>query len=306
MLSGGGGGGGGCSGGGGSGGGDATGGLNATCTVDLGAAPGGVSSAGDSVWASLPGRGMLVRIDATSGAATRIQVGGHPAAIAAGHDDVWVSGSDDGTLARLDPATGARRGAVSLPASPTAIAVDPRDGSVWTADAAGDLTHVTAAGTVIGTPIRINPAPSDIGWGEGWLWAVNGAARGLVRVGQTAIAFDTDPSPVSVTFDQGVWTGHANGSATRFDPRPGKLNVNAQISVASPNALDAVAADDPGTSLWAISKAAKTLYRISYAGPAVIGTLVFDSRPVSLAVAGGSAWVATADGKLVEVTAPGG
>ncbi len=157
---------------------------------------------------------------------------------------------------------------------------------------------------MIGTPARSDPAATSISWGEGWLWAANGAADGLVRVsldtsGSTA-AFPAGQRPVAVTLDQGVWIANANGHVTRFDPRPGKLRVNADIAVAPE--LDAIAATDPGPFVWAISKSQKTVYRITSTGqPAVTGTIVFNSPPVALAVDAHSVWVATQDRKVTQI-----
>ncbi len=275
--------------------------LKAARTVDLGGTPAQViSDQSGNLWASLPANGSLVRVDPSSGAATKVSVGGRPTAIANAAAGIWVTGSGYGPLALVNPENGGKLESVSVPGgTPTAIAVDGKDGSVWTANAAGDVTRVSAQGKVIGQAIPISPAPTDIGWGEGGLWVVNGEQ--LIRVGTTAQLMDSGVQPVSVTFNKGIWTGHANGDVTRFNPIT--TNVNATLSVSAPSAVDDVAATDPSTSVWAISKTARTVYEVHYASaPTVDGTLALTSTPISLAVSGGSAWVGTADGKLVEVT----
>ena len=155
-----------------------------------------------------------------------------------------------------------------------------------------------------GTPARSDPAPTSVAWGEGWLWAANGADNGLVRVslgtGASSTAYPAGPRPVAVALDQGVWIAHANGHVTRFDPRPGHLRVNADIAVAPE--LDALAATNRSRFVWAISKSAKKLYRITNTSkPAVTGTIVFASPPVALAVDAHSAWVARQDGKVTQI-----
>jgi hypothetical protein len=58
--------------------------------------------------------------------------------------------------------------------------------------------------------------------------------------------------------------------------------------------------------VFAIGKQAKTLYRISNAHqPSSTGTVAFRSAPLSLAVTDDSVWVATADGKLVQIASTG-
>jgi hypothetical protein len=139
--------------------------------------------------------------------------------------------------------------------------------------------------------------------GEGhWLWAVNGAPSGLVRVGSSGspTTFDTHAGPVAVTLDQGVWTAHTNGHVTRFDPRPGFLDVNTDTPVAPE--LDAIAAVENAPAVWTISKQTRTLYRLSTApGAPITGRVTFASAPVALAAMGGGVWVATQDGHAVEI-----
>ena len=280
-------------------------GLSASATVDLGGtATALTTNASGELFASLAGNGVLVRVAAGSGTLTQMPVGGTPTAIGAGTGGVWVSGSKYGPLALVNAQTGDKVEAVSLPGgSPIAISVEPDDGSVWTADASGNVTHVSQSGQLMGPSIPVSPPPVDISWGEGWLWAVTGDTPGLVRVGPPAQTFDSGQRPVSVTFNNGVWTAHASGHVTRFDPRLDKLDVNARVPVASPDSVDSIASvEDKSSPIWAISKAAKTLYRIRYAPHVVTGKVVFASSPVALAVSGGSAWVATADGKLIEIT----
>jgi hypothetical protein len=107
---------------------------------------------------------------------------------------------------------------------------------------------------------------------------------------------------VSVALDGGVWVAHAGGFLTRFDPRPGNLDVNVNITVAP--ALKQVAAVEGDPTVWAIGN--HTLYKISGARTAgnvrVTGTVTFRSPSVALAVSGPSAWVATADGELVRIS----
>jgi hypothetical protein len=157
---------------------------------------------------------------------------------------------------------------------------------------------------VIGTPAHSAPAATSIAWGEGWLWAVNGADNGLLRVSLgtdgSSTAFSVGPSPIAVTLDQGVWIARANGHVTRFDPRPGQRRVNADIAVAPE--LDAIAATDPSPFVWVMSKSQKTVYRVTNTSrPSVTGTIVFNSPPVALAVNANSLWVATQDGKITQI-----
>lgn len=274
-------------------------------TIDLGGTPGGLSvGASGNMWASLPDRGVVVRINPDTGRTTTFQVGGRPTAIAVGARGVWVADSVDWLIALLSDVTGAPRATSVLGSAPTAVAVDPNDGSAWVADSSGAINHVGFDGGIVGTPAQISPAASGIGWGEGWVWAVNRASEGLVRVslgGGPPTTFNAGPGPVAVTFNQGVWTAHSTGHVTRFDPRASVLEVNTDIFVAPE--LDAIRALESDPAVWAISKQARSLYRISTAmGAAVTGTVTFNSPPVALGVATRSIWVATQDGHLIQIS----
>jgi hypothetical protein len=102
-----------------------------------------------------------------------------------------------------------------------------------------------------------------------------------------------------VTLDQGVWTAHADGRVTRFNPQLAHLKVNAAVAVAPD--LAAIAATDSSPYVWTISASTKTLYRLANTGqPTVTGRVVFDSPPVALAVDEHSVWVAREDGKVTQ------
>ncbi|MBV9423230.1 MAG: CHAT domain-containing protein, partial [Solirubrobacterales bacterium] len=239
-------------------------GISEGRAISLGGRPGGVTAdPNGGAWVSLPDRGEVIRVDDATGQKQTFRVNGTPTAIAAGTDSIWVAGAGAGTLSRLNVVTGTPQQTHQLQSVPAAIAGNPSDGSACTAESSGTVTHIDSSGDVIGTPAKVSPAPKGVGCGEGWVWAVNDAQNGLVRVRQdgTTTMFDTRAAPVSVTFDQGVWTAHADGHVTRFDPRTGHLKVNANISVAPE--LDAIAARENDTSVWATSKQTMTLYRIS-------------------------------------------
>jgi serine/threonine protein kinase len=280
------------------------GGLTVGRTISVPSQPGSVSLGTRNVWVSLPGSGQLVRTNQTSGAPRIFPASGRPNGLAAGTRGLWVAATASSSLGQFNGDTGGQVAAVKLPGSPTALALDPPDSSAWVADSSGAISHVAIGPTVVGTAAHSQPAATGLAWGEGWLWAVNGSDKGLLRVSLgtdgSSTAFAVGPSPVGVTVDQGVWIAHANGHVSRFDPQSGHLGVNADIAVAPQ--LDGIAATDPGPFVWAISKSQKTVYRVtSTSQPAATGTIVFNSAPVALAVNAHSIWVATQDGKLTEI-----
>jgi hypothetical protein len=277
-------------------------GLSLGSTVPLGGKPAALSVGPQgNLWASYPDIGEVVRVGATANGTRRFIVGGHPGAIAAGHEGLWVAGSTAGPLARFNLRTGRLEQAVQLTSAPSVLALDRSDGSVWAIDSAGAAIHLSATGVTIGPPASIHPVPTAATAGEGnWLWAVNG---NLVRAGNGTQprVFDVRPDPVAVTLDQGVWTAHANGHVTRFNPIPQYLNVNTDVPVGPE--LDAISAVENSSAVWAISRQAKKLYRLSTAsGAPITGTVTFGSEPVAVAATDGGAWVATADGTVTQIS----
>jgi hypothetical protein len=287
------------------------GGLRIGRTIGLSSVAGSLSLGTRNLWISLPNRGELIRSTLKSGTRRTFRASGRPTALAAGTRALWVAPAASRSLAQFNGDSGAQVHTARLPGSPLAIALDQGDSTAWVADSSGAISHVDLGlpgigepAPVIGTPAHTSPAAMSIASGEGSLWAVNGAADGLVRVSLdgtgSSTAYRAGQRPVAVTLDQGVWIANANGHVTRFDPRPGQLRVNADIAIAPE--LDAIAATDPGPFVWAISKTQKTLYRVTNAGkPAVTGTIVFNSPPVAIAVHTNSVWVATQDHKIIEI-----
>ena len=279
-------------------------GLRAGQMIALPSAPGSISVGSRNVWISLPGKGELLRFNPLTGHRRVFRASGRPTAITAGFSALWVADTHARSLVQFNGDSGVRVASTSLAGTPTAVAVDQKDSSAWVADSSGAISHVALGGAMIGTPAHVTPAATSLAWGEGWVWATNGADNGLVRVGLgttgSSTAYATGPRPIAVALDQGVWTAHADGHVTRFDPQFDQLRVNANIGVAPQ--LDSIAATERSPFVWAISRRSMTLYRITNTtNPAVTGTVVFTSPPIALAAAPHSVWVATQHGKVIQI-----
>jgi hypothetical protein len=266
--------------------------------------PSSVSIGRRNVWISLPDSAELVRFNASTGDRRTFRATGSPTALVAGTRALWVADEGSRALDQFNGDSGARVAAAALPGTPTSTALDRDDSSAWVSDTSGAISHVALGGAVVGTPAHVNPAAMSIEWGEGWLWAANGSSNGLVRVSLSgsgsSTAYDVGSRPVAVALDQGVWTAHANGHVTRFDPRPGFLRVNADLPVAP--SLDAIAATEKSPFVWTMSRTARTVYRVTNTStPKVTGLIKFDSPPVALAVNANSVWVATQDGHVTQI-----
>ena len=230
------------------------GGLRVGTTIKLAGQPGGVSIGKRNVWTSVPDAGQLVRWTLASGAHATFKALGSPTSLSAGFRALWVAQSGADGLAQFNGDAGTQVGMTKLPGSPVATVFDQNDSSAWVADKSGAISHVAVGGQLVGTPGHSDPAATGIAWGEGWLWAANGAANGLVRVSLdgsgSSTAFAAGQHPVAVALNSGVWVANANGHVTRFNPQA--LKLTADLPVASQ--LDAIAATDPGRYVWAISK----------------------------------------------------
>ena len=279
-------------------------GLTRGWTIAVQGVPGSISVGSRNVWISLPDRGELVRFNPLTARRRVFPADGGPTAVAAGFSALWVAETETRVLAQYNGDSGERVRVTALGGTPMAVTVDQHDSSAWVADSSGAVSHVALGGGGIGSPARLSPAATSIAWGEGWVWATNRTHHGLIRVslGTTAssTSYDVGPQPVAVALDQGVWTAHATGHITRFNPIPDRLRVNADITL--PAELDAIAATEQSRFVWAISRRAKALYRITNtSSPTVTGTVTFRTPPVALAAAAGSVWVATQEGEVIQI-----
>lgn len=110
-------------------------------TIDVGAAPRGITSIGDAVWVTLRDDQEVVRIDAGDGTITdRVALDGRPWPIAAGNGAVWVADLD-GTISRIDADSTDVTGNANADPQPRGIAIT-RD-AVWITSQTGGLTRVT-------------------------------------------------------------------------------------------------------------------------------------------------------------------
>jgi hypothetical protein len=271
--------------------------------AELGGTPGGITvGASGGAWVTLPDDGEIVRI-LPGGGARRIHVGGHPNLIASGPSGLWLTDATTPQVAQYDAVSGTLHPAVTLPGIAKAITVD-HNGIAWVADSTGAVTPVGPGGPM--KPARVSPVPTDVGAGEGWVWAVNGDPKqGLVRLEpaiQSQTPFDAGPQPVSVTFDAGVWTAHPGGLVTRFDPRSQFQRVVERVAIPGGSDLDGIAAAEGGGDVWAISSSALSLYRIpAHGSPSVTGMVHFSSPPVDLSVSLHAVWVVTMDGHVTRI-----
>lgn len=148
------------------------------------------------------------------------------------------------------------------------------------------------------TSASLGAQVSGIALGDGQVWA---AAGKLVQIDPKTGAhrsFDAGPGAVSAAVDNGVWIAHPAGNLTRFTPKRG---VTANITVGAP--LAQVVTIKGGMAVWALGP--EGVYEVSPETFEIIGQAQFRSRPVGITLANRAAYVATSDGHLVRISAPG-
>jgi DNA-binding SARP family transcriptional activator len=129
-----------------------------------GIAPAGLAavgnSSGDTVWASEPSRGLVVRIDGNARRVVgRISVPGRPKRLAATEQAVWVIASGGGgSLWRIDPKTNAVVARIQLGLVPKRVVLGA--GSVWVTGNRRSDGHGRETG---GTVLRVDPETNRIG-----------------------------------------------------------------------------------------------------------------------------------------------
>jgi hypothetical protein len=276
-------------------------GITVAGTTTLPDAPVAITAGDRYTWVALAGSGRLFRLEQANNQKFSRDVGGQPTAIASAlsGNGVWLAGSSYGALALIHWQDASRAVTTPYTHTPTALAVDPADGSVWAIDTAGEVGHVGLSGQPL-SQTQVPGAMAIAAGGGGAAWVVDGKHLFQVAGGGVRASYGVGPSPVSVALDQGVWTVGATGQVTRFNPITLAVSGSGRIGASE---LDLIAAAPSASSVWAVSGATNTLYRIGIHGtPTSTGTVTFKSKPVALTATLGHVWVATADGRLVRIS----
>jgi DNA-binding beta-propeller fold protein YncE len=187
--------------------------------------------------------------------AAEIGVGSQPGAVAVSADVVWVANYADGTVSRLDRETGAGLGAATAVGDgPIGIAAAPA--AAWIVNRAGDTAVlVDARSGDVTRRIRLPAEPLAVAW---------------------------DPSEPT------VWIGLADG---RLWPVDAATGARAGRAVELGGRPSSIAAD--GEDLWVADYTRGSLAHVSADSRAVVARTPAGREPWAVAVAGGTAWVAS-------------
>ena len=236
----------------------------------------------------------------TANIVATIRVGIEPRTVAIGEGAAWVA--NDGSVSRIDPATNAVIATITLPMrGMTWVATGM--GAVWVSIAGSNHTvvRIDPASNTVAAAIQVGIAPerpAPLVVGHGAVWATNFQESTLARIDPATnsvtakIATSPDPrredlghpSGVAVTAGA-VWVvNHREAKVLRVDPVTNQI-----ISSFMTQDGRATAAED---SVWISSAGGDLVDRIDVQGGRVTATITGCTSTNTLAVGGGSVWVA--------------
>jgi len=139
----------------------------------------GIAFGYGAAWVALgsPAQALL-RVDAVTGAATRIPVGNFPGGPAIGFGSVWAVMADDDNVWRIDPDTGRAQEIVPVGDAPWSVAVG--SGSVWVTNACdGTVSRIDPDTNTVVATIETGYAPRWLAVGDGFVWVGVTAPSGV-------------------------------------------------------------------------------------------------------------------------------
>jgi YVTN family beta-propeller protein len=239
-------------------------------------------------------------------------VGRLPVALAVAGDSVWVANQQDETVSRLDRRTAKVLATIPVRGHPTGIAVLKGSVWVWTLEdilvpidprfnAAGHALHLTALGEDPafhgGGSTAGRRQSGKIAAAGGFLWVTAGATT-VIRVSpdtpeQHRSFVPSDGAQGAIIAVNGnPWVGGFS-QVYPIAARSGIAGTGVPVGQVRDLAFGA-------GSLWVVSgletgqQGVRTaLRRVDTGGRVVLSTISLGSNPVAVAVAGGSAWVAS-------------
>jgi YVTN family beta-propeller protein len=135
--------------------------------IQTGYSPCGVAVGGGSVWVENYSGDSVTRIDPATNKATEIQVGDAPYDVTFAAGAAWVTNFADGTVSRIDARTSHVR-TVKVGVQPVGVA--PAGGFVWvTNQADGTISRIDPKTLHVRTT-KLGTAPAWTAWGDGRLW----------------------------------------------------------------------------------------------------------------------------------------
>ncbi len=274
--------------------------------IPAGRTPASVAAAGGRVWVVDADAGTLLGVDPASGAVEALATGATPSEVSATADAVWVAngtpleqaqfvGPAVTEVAQLDPATRTRRARVALPPATGRVSNRFENGlavsgdAVWAVTAGGSVVRIEAGTAAVTATARSLGALAVAAGGAG-VWALLDDATVVALDEETArvrrrVRLPTDsPSAIAVS-DEAAWaTSSVDGTLWRIAP-DGALGA---VDVGS-GVTDVVAG---AGRTWVANPIAGTITSVDPASMRVLRSVEVGGIPRSLAIDGGTLWVA--------------
>jgi YVTN family beta-propeller protein len=281
-------------------GGNAVGAVSAStgrifASVPLSASPDAITTGAGSIWAAMPDRGIVSRIDpSTNTVRQTISTPGGPSALAVGGGFVWVAETLAGTVTQVDPrANGGKLvGTIRVGNGPSGIAYGL--GAVWVANSVDrTVIRIDPVTGTPGRPISVEDGADGVAAGDGSVWVIGQSAGVVSRIDPAARAVagttsvGNEPDAVAVGSDA-VWVANgADGTVSKIDPSSGRLEGAFPVGK-QPSGI-AVAADG---HVWVANASSATLTELDPATGHVIQTVPTGALPGGVAPDGETVYVA--------------
>jgi len=266
-------------------------------SAPLAGLPDAITAGDGSIWAAMPDRGIVSRIDTTTNAVQqtiRTPGPGGPSSLTSGGGFIWVADTFANTVSRIDPRANGGR----LVGNPIHVGNDPTGiayglDAVWVANSVDrTVTRINPVNGTAGPPISVEDGADDVAVGDRSVWVIGRSNGVLSRIDPSArtVVGTTpvdDPTAVAIGPDA-VWIANgANGTVSKIDPSNGDLEAAFPVG-GQPSGI-AVAADG---HVWVASARSAILTELDPATGRKTRTVHTGAVPGSIVLEGDTAYVA--------------
>jgi ABC-type transport system substrate-binding protein/DNA-binding SARP family transcriptional activator len=266
-------------------------------STPLAGSPDAITAGDGSIWAAMPDRGIVSRIETTTNTVQqtiRTPGPGGPSALTFGGGFIWVADTLAGTVSRIDPQANGGQ----LVGNPIHVGNDPTGiayglGAVWVANSVDrTVTRINPLTGTPGPPISVEQGADDVAVGDGSVWVIARSTGVVSRIDPTAptvvgtTAVD-DPAAVAIGPDA-VWVANgANGTVSKINPSNGDLEAAFPLG-GQPSGI-AVAGDG---HVWVTNAGSASLTELDPATGRKIRTVHTGAVPGGIVLDGDTAYVA--------------
>ena len=156
---------------------------NVAGQVQLPGRPGGIAAGAGAIWATVPDRGEVAKIDPASRQVVDYgPAGSDPTGVAVGGGGVWVANSGAGTVSWLNPADLTSGGqTIAVGQGPSSIAFG--DDAAWVVNSTdGTLQSIDQHTFQPSAAIAIGGTPGGVVVGGGWVWVTDTSSGSVVKI----------------------------------------------------------------------------------------------------------------------------